>query len=320
MKRFFSFLTLSVLATSTLIAQAPTPSTTTELPFVVVEEFINRTDSEAPGFDQLKRRIENEIINTRKFTYLERGEALGNAMAERRRRAAGAVQSLDATPENATENAPLIAAGYAIYGDILFFGIENKESGIAVLNSMRSTAKLEVQIRLANIDSGEVLASKIITKTTVKTTSAPANTVVTGNFTDDSLRQVVEAAAHDVVKALMELAYPVKVLTVNTKRKSFIVNLTQEQTEEGKLYDVYATGDELFDPDTGKSLGVVEEHIGRATVTRCQPKMSFMRPVGDLKIEDVERGMILREVDEETVKQEQLKQQRERARNQRERF
>ncbi len=276
-------------------------------PFVVVEEFVNRTKTEAPSLNLLKSRIENEIINTRKFTYLERGTQLENALAERRRIASGAVQDATAKGEAATTLTPLVAAGYAIYGDILFFGFEQKASNIEVLHSVRTTAKLEIQLRYANIDTGVVLASKIITQTRTINASSGNGVTSEGNFTDQALNDVVASTAKEVVNALMELAFPAKVVAVNAKRNQFIVNLSQEQTSVDKLYDIYSAGEEIFDPDTGTSLDVVEYYIGRAVVVRCLPKMVFLMPVGDLSINDIEEGMRAREVTEDVLKQERRK-------------
>ncbi len=293
-----------------VVTQAPTaikPSIDTSRPLVVVEEFVNRTNTTAPSLDLLKSRIENEIINTRKFTYLERGPQLENALAERRRIASGAVQTVDATSATESQVAPLVAAGYAIYGDILFFGFEQTTSSVEVLQNVRTTAKLEIQLRYANIDTGEVLASKIIKQSRSINSNAGDNSASPNNFTDQTLNEVVAATAQDVVTALMDLAYPAKVVASNVKRNQFIVNLTQEQTAVDKVYDIFSQGEEIFDPDTGRSLDVAEYHLGRAVVVRCLPKMAFLTPMGDLRIEDIEEGMRVREVSEETLKQERRK-------------
>ncbi len=295
------------VATEKTAAEPVTPTKLTidmSRPLVVVEDFVNRTNTTAPSLDLLKSRIENEIINTRKFTYLERGTALETALAERRRIAAGAVQDPTASNERATELTPLVAAGYAIYGDILFFGFEQATTTVEVLQSARTTAKLEIQLRYANIETGEVLASKIIKQTRTLQASSGNGVSVEGNFTDQTLNDVVTATAKEVVNALMELAFPAKVVAVNVKRKQFIVNLTEEQTDVNKLYDIFSEGEEIFDPDTGKSLDVAEYYVGRAMVTRCLPKMAFLTPMGDLAIEDLEEGMRVREVTDEQLKQE----------------
>jgi hypothetical protein len=57
-----------------------------------------------------------------------------------------------------------------------------------------------------------------------------------------------------------------------------VVNLGSEQgvTEKTKFV-VYAVGDEIRDPDTGESLGLLEIVRGRARVKHRQPKMATLR-------------------------------------------
>lgn len=271
------------------------------LPKVVVEQFVNKSDSDPQLFITLKSRIENEIINTRKFTYLERGENLKNITAERGRIASGLVAEEDLLPGEDGELPTLKAAGYSIYGEILSLGLDQTSTTVAEVNSSRQTAKVEIQLRLSDIETGEVLASKIITASRSASRTAGEGVSTKSNFEAQGMNEAIAAAAKKVVCALMELAYPAKVLAVNVRQNIITVNLTKEQTEVGKLYDLFTPGEELVDPDTGESLGENEECLGRVKVTRTLPKIAHLTPVGDLEISAIQKGMLLREVDEETL-------------------
>lgn len=271
------------------------------LPKVVVEQFVNKTEADPQLFSTLKSRIENEIINTRKFTYLERGENLKNATAERGRIASGLVANEDAHPGEESAVPTLKAAGYSIYGEILFLGLDQTSTTIAELSSSRLTAKVELQLRLSDIETGEVLASKIISATRSSSRTAGEGVTTKSNFEAQGMNEAIAVAAKKVVAALMELAYPAKVLAVNVPQKIITVNLIKEQTEVGKIYDLFSVGEELIDPDTGESLGTNEDYIGRVKVIRSLPKIAQLTPIGELEISTIKKGMTLREVDEATL-------------------
>lgn len=275
------------------------------LPKVVVEQFVNKTEADPQLFSTLKSRIENEIINTRKFTYLERGEKLKNAMAERGRIASNLVSNEKALPEGKPAVPKLKAAGYSIYGEILFLGLNQTSTTVAKLSVSRLTAKVELLLRLSDIETGEVLVSKIISAHRSTTRSAVrasgGNMTTEGNLWEQGMNEAIATAAQKVVTALMDLAYPTKVLAVNVPRETITVNLTRERTKVDKLYDIFSSGEELIDPDTEESLGVNENYVGRAKVIRTFPKVAQLTPVGDLEISSIKKGMILREVDEATL-------------------
>lgn len=275
------------------------------LPTVVVEQFVNKTEADPRLLATLKSRIENEIINTRKFTYLERGEKLRNATAERGRMDSKLIAGEKAFLEDEPAVSRFKAAGYSIYGEILSLGANQTSATVAQLSVSRLTAKIELLLRLADIETGEVLASKIIS--THRSATCPAVRTSGGSMTADAsvwgqvMNEAIASAAQKVVAALVGLAYPTRVLAVNIPQKIITVNLTSEQTEVDKLYDVFCPGEELTDPDTEESLGVNENYVGRAKVVRTLPKVAQLTPVGDLEISFIKEGMILREVDEATL-------------------
>ena len=80
-----------------------------------------------------------------------------------------------------------------------------------------------------------------------------------------------------------------------------IVNLTAEQTKVGYVYEVNAVGKELFDPDTGESLGKREYTVGEIKITKTLPKMSEATTAGDLTFDKLQPGMILRRVSEKKL-------------------
>ena len=61
----------------------------------------------------------------------------------------------------------------------------------------------------------------------------------------------------------------------------------------GDLFNVFAVGKELKDPDTGEVLGRQEVKMGKARVTQVNPKTSLAELTEDLGVTD---GAVLRRV------------------------
>lgn len=74
-----------------------------------------------------------------------------------------------------------------------------------------------------------------------------------------------------------------------------VVNLgSQAGVEEEDGFVVYAQGEELKDPDTGESLGVLEIVRGRARATHVQEKLTTLRSTETYSKPEQQRRPILR--------------------------
>lgn len=63
-------------------------------------------------------------------------------------------------------------------------------------------------------------------------------------------------------------------------RSEVVVNLgSQAGVGEDDVFVVYAPGEELWDPDTGESLGNLEIVRGRAQATHVQEKLTTLRSI-----------------------------------------
>lgn len=267
---------------------------------IAIEKFENKSDASSDYFNTLRDRITDSVINTRKFQVVER-ERLKAVLSEQKLAESG-VTGEDGDAPTAGK---MKAAGYIMYGTVLFMGMDKNDTDVAGLSASKTTAKVELQLRFASGESGKILSSKTVVSTKSQARTATEGNRTTGNVTDQAIRDAIADAAKQVTDALMELSFPAKILAVS--RNSVSLNLTQEQVEEDDLYDVFAMGEELKDPDTGESLGPDEEHIGRLRITRPGPKTSRAEPVGKLDIEELEAGMLVRRVSEKTLKKESAK-------------
>lgn len=269
--------------------------------FVAIDKFDNKAGVEAHQFDTLRTRIQQAVVGTRKFEVVER-EQLKNALSEQNLVAAGMTNGDDA---DAPEAGKLKAAGYVLYGNILFYGIDQSEAvgGGAGASSLRT--KVELQLKITSAETGKLLAAKSVIGIGEQSRLTTAAAETSGNIREQCEREAVAQAAHRVVDALRDVCYPAKVVKVG--KRSVVINMTNEEVAEGDLFDVIEAGEEMFDPDTGASLGSDGEDIGRVEIKRPGAKTSTAVPVGDLSLDDIEEGFVVRRVSDETLRKERAK-------------
>lgn len=280
--KMMSFLACLLLMVGTCAAEekAPRPKKAVAVTKLTARE---GSGANAREVDLLHDEIVNLLVNSRKFTIVER-EQIGSVLKEQELVSAGL------TDGEGPESNKLKAAGYIIDG-----AIQRAEvAQVAVSGYARYDAKVEVLLKFVNAESGAVE----VTKKMDKSASVTVSTVSSGpNVGKDVLSAAVKKLSRDIVNAFVEMTYPAKVLLVS--KGQVVVNLTAEQAKVGTQYDVFLLGEELVDEDTGESLGSDEERVGRVIVAVTKPKFSKCDPVGGLDLGKVKKGMILREVDEE---------------------
>jgi len=291
------------LLTVTLLACLGATSALAQQKMVVaVEKFENKANAASELFTTLRTRITDEIINTRKFEVVER-EQIKSVLSEQNLRAAGVTAGDDGPDEGKMKS-----AGYVLYGSVLSLGLDAATVQTADVGAAKATAKVEIQLRISNAENGKILASKTVVATKSQARATSGGVARSSNFDEQSINDAIRAAAKQVTDALIELAYPVKIIQVG--RQDITLNMTKEQVEVDDLFDVYGLGEMLIDPDTKEELGQDEELVGRIQITTPGPKMSKAKPVGKAKLEDFEPGMLVRRVDAAALAREKADQKK----------
>ena len=168
---------------------------------------------------------------------------------------------------------------------------------------------VELQIRIVNIANSRVLAAK-----TVKVEKSRSQTNATASSQDIELEVMTEAtseAVRLVVEKLNDVAYPVYVLSANSR---FVIgNVTEDLVRVGDVWEVFVLGDELKDPQSGEVLGFDEDLIASVRVSSPGPKTTkfeYGKVEGDAEVakksilqakEDGEK-MIMRKIQQAPVK------------------
>ena len=220
--------------------------------------------------------IESAIANTGKFTVSDR-----SAMREHEQEM-DLVEMGIADGRGAPKDGNVQSIGYKVTGSILMFQFSPGRS-----------ADMQVSLKITDIDKQAVSDQK----GGIQEVSVHYVPEGLGANVADSvlLNGVLSECAQKIAVRVLEYAFPPKILAVGAE--DITVNIRDVQTEIGDLFDVCSVGEELFDPDTGESLGADEASIGRVRVSRPGPKFSKAVPVKGTRLDRLEKGMILRRVD-----------------------
>lgn len=154
----------------------------------------------------------------------------------------------------------------------------------------RRTMQLQAVVRIYDTTTGTTLGA-----TSVQLNKSTINEILPGAteqgrktnmLLGDVTTMFAQQAANAITNALSPprvMAYTMGVITFNRTAASGV--------QPGEIWEVFAPGEDLIDPDTGESLGAEEISIGWARVTDAGTRFSKARVIEDYGIE---KGSIMR--------------------------
>ena len=112
-----------------------------------------------------------------------------------------------------------------------------------------------------------------------------------GLMPEAAAEALLEEVAARMVDELTENIYPPRVTEVIGPGQ-FVVNRGGNTVEAGSVFEVFAVGEWLLDPDTGERLDQLETSVGIARIVTVKPKYSIAELISE--VADLSRGMVLR--------------------------
>lgn len=111
-----------------------------------------------------------------------------------------------------------------------------------------------------------------------------------GELSDEMMVAVSRDMAQKIANRIADVIFPAKVLL--KRDKEVTINRGEGGgVAVGDIFNVYALGEELIDPDTKESLGHEEVKVGKVKITQVNPKTSTADILDDTGID---KGAILR--------------------------
>lgn len=228
--------------------------------------------------DRFRARIEELLIHSRRFAVLERRS--GEIYEQEKRLLA----SDDVDPNEAARLGKVLGADYMLYGTVDRIEVTEERKTIVLTGetSTEVTATARLRYSLLTVATREI---------------GWASSLELQHGVDEELRteqaaeMLLDRLALHVADEVTESIFPPKVTQV-TGWGSFVVNRGGNTVREDDLFEVFALGDVVVDPDTGEELGHLETMAGIARIASVKPKFSLAEMITDHG--EIVRGMILR--------------------------
>lgn len=217
--------------------------------------------------------VEQEVVASRRFDVLTRSH---NAVFER--------EKLFITGPDAarTEVARLAGAGGADY--VLVIDLQD----LSVQNNIREVIRMSDEVIVSSKLSG-TLRLRIMEFTSRKIkwvgSQAFAETLKgRTEITTDVLAKNLAGAARKLVSGMVETIFPIRV--VKRDGNMLVLNRGEGAIAQGQQLSVFVLGEDLRDPQSGESLGRMENHVATGTVIEVKPKYSVLRLTSALSTAD----------------------------------
>lgn len=217
--------------------------------------------------------VEQEVVASRRFDVLTRSH---NAVFES--------EKLFITGPDAsrTEVARLAGAGGADY--VLVIDLQD----LSVQNNIREVIRMSDEVIVSSKLSG-TLRLRIMEFTSRKIkwvgSQAFAETLKgRTEITTDVLAKNLAGAARKLVSGMVETIFPIRV--VKRDGNMLVLNRGEGAIAQGQQLSVFVLGEDLRDPQSGESLGRMENHVATGTVIEVKPKYSVLRLTSALSTAD----------------------------------
>ncbi len=216
------------------------------------------------------------LMESGQFSIIER-DRVQALIAEQNFGASGRV-----TPQTAAKIGQMLGVDLMLTGSVSQFSISRTGGGIRGVSVGVTTGKVVLQARLVNTTTGEIVVAAE-EENTKRLVGARFRSI---NFQQDFDYGMANEIMHPAVeKMVVKIVENAAGMSGGASHSGRVIKVSGNQVwinlgantgiQAGDSFDVIRKGEELIDPDTGLSLGAVEENVGSVVVTQVQEKFSI---------------------------------------------
>ena len=238
--------------------------------------FLNQIISGNTLSSLFSQRLVAGLTQTNKFAVLDR-ESIDDFVREKEM-----LFSFDAPLGEQAKLAETLGADYLLVGTITQAQIERIERYLKAANytSRKFKARFNFDYRLVDSSTKQVVLATSVQKyledEQVRKLADEQNPV---EWNPAQVRDAfISLVANDVVAAIIDRVYPIRVAAVQEDGQ-VIINQGSQRIKAGMLLDVFTMGKEIFDTDTGESLGRIESHVATIEIQRIAHTLSVAKVV-----------------------------------------
>jgi len=238
--------------------------------------FLNQTISGDTLSSLFSQRLVASLTQTNKFAVLDR-ESIDDFVREK-----DMLFSFDAPLGEQAKLAETIGADYLLAGTITQAQIEKIERYLPAANytARKFKARFNFDYRLVDSATKQVVlasnAQKYLEDEQVRRLADEQSPL---EWDPAQVRDAfISLVANDVIAAIIDRVYPIRVAAIQEDGQ-VILNQGGQRIKNGMLLDVYAMGKEIFDGDTGESLGRIESHVATLKILSTAHTLSAAKVV-----------------------------------------
>ncbi|MBN2593611.1 MAG: hypothetical protein JXA81_08910 [Sedimentisphaerales bacterium] len=238
--------------------------------------FLNQTISGDTLSSLFSQRLVAGLTQTNKFAVLDR-ESIADFVREKEM-----LFSFDAPLGEQAKLAETIGADYLLAGTINQAQIEKIERYLPAANytTRKFKARFNFDYRLVDSATKQVVlasnAQKYLEDEQVRKLADEQNPL---EWDPAQVRDAfLSLVANDVIAAIIDRVYPVTVAAIQQDGQ-IILNQGGQRMKTGMLLDVFTMGREIFDNDTGESLGTIESHVATVEIQSIAHTLSVAKIV-----------------------------------------
>lgn len=248
----------------------------------------NKTLSLNRVTESLDSQLIDRVNATRKFEIVSRSD-LKDVIKEQELSASG---NVDAADKAAAKQFKLAGAKYLLVTSIDDF--EDYTETATFEGTGKSATKRLIRLsaigKVYDSTTGKLLESANFQASIKDIAENRSFSTKNAELSDELLVSIARDMAEKIANRVADVVFPAKVLI--KRDKQITINRGDGTgVQVGQLWNVFAVGEELIDPDTKESLGREEVLVGKARITNVQPKMSTAELLEDT---GVDKGAVLR--------------------------
>ena len=282
-----SFLSFALIffIQSSLRAQKETIGVTAVKPTQAILQNVDRAGKRI-SLDRVLQSMNGQLIDrinaTRKFQVVARSD-LDDILKEQDFASSG---NVDLNDKSAAQQFKIAGVKYLVVTTVDDFQDYNEVATFQ--GTGRSATKRVIRLscvgKIYDSATGKLLESTNFQISNKDVSENKTYSVRDSNLNEDLLVAIAREMSGKIANRVTDVIFPPKVLS---KRDKQITINRGDGTDiaVGQIWNVFALGEELIDPDTKESLGREEILIGKAKITSVLPKTSTAEIIEDLGID-----------------------------------
>lgn len=241
--------------------------------------------------EALDGQLQSAVHNTRRFEVVARSD-LDSVFLEQAFAESGNVASGDA---NAAEAFQIRGVKYVLVAGIDDFQDYEETATFEALGqrATRRVVRFSAVARIFDSTTGSLLETANFQIRNDDVDRAMTRVLSDGQLSDELLVAITRMMAEKIAVRVVDVIFPARVLAL-TGQQVTINRGDGAGIQSGDIWEVFALGEEMIDPDTGISFGQEEIMVGKVRVNRVNPRFSTAEIIDN---SGIERGAILRRVE-----------------------